>query len=442
MARFKFHHEGQRYFTGSILLELQHPLCVDDALPFSIDHVASWSSWRPEAIRPSGHLGRSIDTARAGNFAFFPTRCSDEHSTPMATMGAVYPYGQLVRTGKFASRPFLNLMAFTHVDFVPAARTHVSCVPRRTFTSTTYRDQDDKQTPKKGGILSSVKDWVLGGKQQKPRAAHTPSAPKREEGGLGASSIFADDVVMPSGPKPSRKKEQIQEKEGQEGPVPLEQRNKDRLQLALNPNPKAQLRWEKKMVMREIRKRGRIPRPVQIQRTERESLSKSHWFKTSVKKLGPLARQIAGKNIDEAILQMRFSKKKAAQDVLGHLEHAKNVAMVRAGMGLGSSEPMKPITVTLKSGERMKINDPTAIYIQQAWVNRGPYGFDMDHRARGQINRLRPPATGLSVLLKEEKTRIREWEDREADALRKRKAQLWTQLPDRKVSAQNQYYSW
>lgn len=259
---------------------------------------------------------------------------------------------------------------------------------------------------------------------------------------MGASSIFADDVVVPSGPKPSRKKKEIQEKEGEEGPVPLEERNKDRLQVALNPNPKAQLRWEKKMVIREIRKRGRIPRPVQIQRTERESLSKSHWFKTSVKKLGPLARQIAGKNIDEAILQMRFSKKKAAQDVLGHLEHAKNVAMVRAGMGLGSSESVKPITVTLKSGERMKINDPTAIYIQQAWVNRGPYGFDMDHRARGQINRLRPPATGLSVLLKEEKTRIREWEDREATALRKRKAQLWTQLPDRKVSAQNQYYSW
>jgi hypothetical protein len=66
----------------------------------------------------------------------------------------------------------------------------------------------------------------------------------------------------------------------------------------------------------------------------------------------------------------------------------------------------------------------------------------MVHRARGQIERQRPPAAGLSVLLKEEKTRIREWQDREAVALRKRKSQLWTQLPDRKISAQNQYYSW
>jgi ribosomal protein L22 len=330
-------------------------------------------------------------------------------------------------------------------------------------TTPIYHAQDDQ----KPGLLSSIQsgflNWAarkkekkqgstekvlaLGGSGEKPKAAHTPAAPKREEGGLGASSIFADDIG-PAGPKPSRKKEQLQEQQtGQGAPVPLEQRNKDRMQLALNPNPRAQLRWEKKMVIREIRKRGRIPKAVQIQRSERESLSKSHWFKTSVKKLGPLARQIAGKNIDEAILQMRFSKKKAAKDVLEHLEHAKNVAMVRAGMGLAAqegenSERPKPITVTLKDGERKKITDPASIYIQQAWVNRGPYGEAMVHRARGQIERQRPPAAGLSVLLKEEKTRIREWQDREAVALRKRKSQLWTQLPDRKISAQNQYYSW
>lgn len=293
-----------------------------------------------------------------------------------------------------------------------------------------------------------MKNWVLGGKSgEAPKVTRTPSTPKRREGDLGASSIFADDLAGPSGPKPKRKSEQGQkETDKGEDALPLEKRNRDQMQLALNPNPKAQLRWEKKMVTREIRKRGRVPRAVQIKRTERESLSKSHWFKTSVKKLGPLARQIAGKNIDEAIVQMRFSKKKAAQDILGHLEHAKNVAMVRAGMGLPAAESKpesnKPLTVTLKSGERKKIDDPTSIYIQEAWVNRGPYGFGMDHRARGQINRLRPPVTSITVLLKEEKTRIREWEDREATELRRRKDQLWTQLPDRKVTAQNQYYSW
>lgn len=287
-----------------------------------------------------------------------------------------------------------------------------------------------------------MKNWVLGGSSEgKPKATRTPSAPTPREGELASSSIFAEESASPSGPTPKKQvqKDAVSEK----GSAALQDRPKSHLQLGLNPNPKAQLRWEKKMLVREIRKRGRVPKAVQISRSERESLSKSHWFKTSVKKLGPLARQIAGKNIDEAILQMRFSKKKAAQDVLGHLEHAKNVAMVRAGMGLSEEDKAaKPITVTLKSGERKKIEDPTNIYIEQAWVNRGPYGFGMDHRARGQINRLRPPATGLSVVLKEEKTRIREWEEREATALRKRKEKLWTQLPDRKITAQNQFYSW
>ncbi|KAJ5924459.1 Ribosomal protein L22 bacterial/chloroplast-type [Penicillium verhagenii] len=337
-------------------------------------------------------------------------------------MGAVLPYGQLVRS---------------------AARTRVAYVPRRTLTTTPIRyNQNDQPAPQKSSFFSSMKNWVLG--DSKPKA-RTPAAPKREEGKLGSGSIFAEDLGDTSGPTP-RKKDQGKQQDAAEaeGSKSLDARDKTLLQMGLNPNPKAQLRWEKKMLIREIRKRGRLPKAVQIKRTEREQLSKSHWFKTSVKKLGPLARQIAGKNIDEAILQMRFSKKKAALDVLGHLEQAKNEAMVRAGMGLPEekTEPTKPLTVILKSGERKTVTDPTNIYIEQAWVNRGPYGFGMDHRARGQINRLRPPAAGLSIMLKEEKTRIREWEEREATALRKRKEQLWVQLPDRKVSAQSQYPLW
>jgi ribosomal protein L22 len=286
-----------------------------------------------------------------------------------------------------------------------------------------------------------MKNLFLSDSSKKAKVAHRPSAPKKEEGGLGASSIFGTDLTAPSsGPMPSRGKEG----KAEEGPASarLEDRDALRLQAALHPDPKAQLRWERKMAVREIRKRGRLPAKVQIKRTEREQLAKSQWIKTSLKKLGPLARQIAGKNIDEAILQMRFSNKKAAKDVLEHLEHAKNVAVVRAGMGLSGSETQKPITVTLKNGERKKIADPSAIYIQEAWVNRGPYGSEMDHRARGQINNMRPPVTSLSVLLKEEKTRIREWEQREAKAQRERRTQLWTQLPDRKIPTQNQYYSW
>ncbi|KAJ5780765.1 Ribosomal protein L22 bacterial/chloroplast-type [Penicillium paradoxum] len=336
----------------------------------------------------------------------------------------VYPAGQLVRT---------------------AARTGVTFVPRRTLTSTVIRCASNNGESKSTGLFASMKNMFLGKDSQKPKVAHRPSAPKKEEGGLG-NSIFGTGITTPSsGPMPSRQGQQQQkQQQGEETKVGrLENRELSRLQVGLSPDPRAQLRWERKMAVREIRKRGRLPTKVQIKRTERESLAKSHWFKTSLKKLGPLARQIAGKNIDEAILQMRFSNKKAAKDVLEHLEHAKNVAVVRAGMGLShDAKPVKPITVTLKSGERKKITNPTDIYIQEAWVNRGPYGYEMDHRARGQINRMRPPTTSLSVLLKEEKTRIREWEDREAKAQRERVSQLWTQLPDRKIPTQNQYYSW
>ena len=300
-------------------------------------------------------------------------------------------------------------------------------MPRRTLASTPIRYADSNADNSSGGWWSGLKN-MIGAK-----VTQRPSAPKKDEGSLGASSIFGSDFQPTKAQKPSKPQHAAGESS---------ERDLGRMQRGLLPDPNSQLRWERKMAVREIRKRGRLPKQVQIKRTERESLSKSHWFKTSVKKLGPLARQIAGKNIDEAILQMRFSKKKAAQDVLGHLEHAKNVAIVRSGMGLEAGKESKPITVILKNGERKKISNPSDIYIQEAWVNRGPYGREMDHRARGQINMMRPPTTGLSVLLKEEKTRIREWEDREAKAQRARRDQLWTQLPDRKIPTQNQYYSW
>jgi ribosomal protein L22 len=360
-------------------------------------------------------------------------------------MGAINPYGHLIRS----------------------ARTGFTYVPRRTLTaSVPCRLPEDNNNnnngptkPDSSSPLSSIKNFFFGGKSDaaKPKITRRTQAPPKREGALSADSIFAEDEATPkliaSGRTPAARKQAATdaaaEEEDLEGAAfyPVEKRNRANMQAVLDPRPEARMRWERKMIVREVRRRGRLTKTEQILRTERESLSKSHWFKTSVKKLGPLARQIAGKNIDEAMLQMRFSKKKAAKDVLEHLQHAKNVAIVRSGMGLGAvegadAEQKKPITVTLKSGERKTITDPTSIYIAQAWVNRGPYGVDYDHRARGQINLLRPPYTGLSVLLKEEKTRIREWQDRDAKEQRKRKAQLWTQLPDRKISAQNQYYSW
>ncbi|KAL4799695.1 ribosomal protein L22/L17 [Aspergillus venezuelensis] len=375
-------------------------------------------------------------------------------------MASLHPYGQLIRS----------------------ARTGLLYVPRRTLTYTPIRlaenpnngnnankpenSKPESQLDQSGSALSSIKNFFFGGRKStapKPTVRKTAAPPKRE-GELSADSIFAEDEAGPkltaSGRTPARRQGATPAKEGEEGEEEegdewrVEKRNKQYMDAVLDPNPKARVRWQRKMVVREIRHRGRLSKQEIIMRTERESLAKSVWIKTSVKKLGPLARQIAGKNIDEAIVQMQFSKKQAAKSVLEHLKHAKNTAIVRSGMGLGAAPtvnadgeqvtppPAKPVTIISKTGEKKTITDPSSIYIAQAWVNRGPFEKAWNHRARGRIEILNKPWTSLSVLLKEEKTRIREWQDREAKELRKRKAKLWTQLPDRPVTQQNQYYSW
>jgi len=48
-------------------------------------------------------------------------------------------------------------------------------------------------------------------------------------------------------------------------------------------------------------------------------------------------------------------------------------------------------------------------------------------------------SSGLSVILKEEKTRIRLHEDREK---KERNKKVWVQLPNRPITAQRQHYSW
>jgi len=140
-------------------------------------------------------------------------------------------------------------------------------------------------------------------------------------------------------------------------------------------------------------------------------------------------------------VQMRFSKKKAAQEVRSHLEHARNEAIVRRGMGLGSVEGLKilPNVIKTKDGKRIKVEDPTALYVEQAWVGKGDFGITPDHRARGQINMMKNPTTHIALVIKEEATRLRQHEERQ-EKIRNRK--VWTQLPNRPVTAQRQFYSW
>ena len=160
-----------------------------------------------------------------------------------------------------------------------------------------------------------------------------------------------------------------------------------------------------------------------LARTERVHVAKSALIKTSVKKLFPLARQIAGKPLEEAMVQMRFSRRKAAAEVLEHLRWARDGGVVGRGMGLGGVDALevggegqegvrkgaegesgegkkkgaKRIVVEDKKGKRIVVTDRSAMYVDEAWVGRGPYENGSDHRARGKINRLRLPYTSEFV---------------------------------------------
>ncbi|KAK1000006.1 39S ribosomal protein L22, mitochondrial [Friedmanniomyces endolithicus] len=296
--------------------------------------------------------------------------------------------------------------------------------------------------------------------QQRPQA-----------GDISASSIFEDDRRAQDLAE-HLDAEDAKAADRDSTPAGGKERNPANMQQVLDRDPRARERWERRQVIQLVRKGGRLTKQQLIKRTEREHVLRTHNLKTSVKKLGMVARQIAGKTIDDAITQMRFSKKKIAQDVLKQLEYARDEAVVMRGMGLGSvkaeenaGKPSKalttstsgislttpaptelqevttPVQIQLKDGKRHKVSDPSTIYIDQAWVGRGPFGRLPDYRARGQVNFMRTPWTSLSVVLKEEKTRIRLHEEREEKRKKAVRENVWTHLPDRPVQWQRQWYT-
>ena len=218
-------------------------------------------------------------------------------------------------------------------------------------------------------------------------------------GDLAPNSIFSD-IPETSSTEPSTRS------------PPQRRRDPSLMAMALDPTPRARRRWERKILIRSIRTRFRLSKTTRILRTERSSLTKSPMYRTSIKKLGPLARQIAGKTVDDAIIQMRFSKKKVAADVLKHLEYARDEAIVKRGMGLGGVkkapevrdedegkevEEQKEIVIRDKKGKKRTIKDKTQIYVDQAWVGRGTYSSEPDYRARGQVYEMRPPTTSMCL---------------------------------------------
>lgn len=177
----------------------------------------------------------------------------------------------------------------------------------------------------------------------------------------------------------------------------------DHVRHAVDPDPRSRRRWERKMVIRHVERclhpKGEETKEERIKRTEREVLSKSTLLPTSVKKLMYLARQISGKTFEEARTQMKFSKKKFAKEVLYELELARDKAVVERGMGLGKATgeyvPGKTEKTTIRdhrNGKWVDVVDPTRLYVDEAWVGRGPWrGKRPSYRARGRTDIIQMP---------------------------------------------------
>lgn len=172
---------------------------------------------------------------------------------------------------------------------------------------------------------------------------------------------------------------------------------------AIDPDPQNRMRWERRMVARQVARkldaRGRETRDERIRRTERQATSRSDWLATSTKKLVHLAHQISGKTLEEARTQMKFSKKKFAREVLYELELARDRAVVERGMGLGKAAgefvpgtTEKRTVKDFRHGKFVEIDDPSRIYVSEAWVNRGPWrGKKPNYRARGRVDLIQMP---------------------------------------------------
>ncbi|KAF9462640.1 mitochondrial 50S ribosomal protein L22 [Collybia nuda] len=119
-------------------------------------------------------------------------------------------------------------------------------------------------------------------------------------------------------------------------------------------------------------------------------------FKISHRKLNMLGRQIAGKPIDYAILQMQFSEKRASSRIMNMLATAKDHAV-----------------------RYKRLNEPKLV-VAEAWVSKGPKGArKLEPRGRGHFGIRTHPNSKLNVVLKEGKTLERQRQEERARKLRK-----------------------
>lgn len=127
-----------------------------------------------------------------------------------------------------------------------------------------------------------------------------------------------------------------------------------------------------------LRKRwGGLTAPGGVEKAEHKY--STAMFRISHRKLNLLARQIGGKPIDFAILQMEFSAKRAARRVRATLALARDHAVAK-GM------------------------DARSLIVSEAWVTKGKYIKRIEIKGRARYGVMTHPQARLNVVLRPGKT--------------------------------------
>jgi ribosomal protein L22 len=259
-----------------------------------------------------------------------------------------------------------------------------------------------------------------------------PARPELRTGSMNKdpSSLFIPEREIPGWDPalPVQEQEALKAKYHARKAAVEAEKEKKLAEMNIDPDPAARVRLERKMVIASVKRHGRRTKAQKIAQTERQSLYKSQALPTSTKKLQKVVNQIAGKTVSEALVQLRFSKKRIARDVLKGLEIAQNEAILARGMGLGNGlraqkrweeqraqtassllppvshieekqGPVKKGMVELKDGSKKVVRDPSEIYIDQVWVGKGQTWKSPEYRARGMVNMLRHRTTSESTTM-------------------------------------------
>jgi large subunit ribosomal protein L22 len=122
-------------------------------------------------------------------------------------------------------------------------------------------------------------------------------------------------------------------------------------------------------------------------------------FKISHRKLNMIGRQISGKPIDHAIVQMQFSEKRATSRIKSMLATAKLHATAYKNM-----DPSKLIVCKSRYIYISK-SGPSNTCIAEAWVTKGPKQLKrLEPRGRGKFGIRVHPDSRMHVILREGKT--------------------------------------